>query len=147
MATTSATTGRRWALAVAAVILVAAVVGSIWLARMVFDSQWTLTLRDVMSSLPDANDPTTEVIEVTSSMCNEALPCAEAYDTAEATYLRFGSRAEATEHLESLEDGFQSNYIVMDFAGKDSVTKTQQLWAMQHLAGTWQDYNGGFPDR
>lgn len=35
----------------------------------------------------------------------------------------------------------------MDFAGKDDASKTQQLWAMQHLAGMPQDYEGEFPER
>lgn len=133
-------------LAVMAVVAVA-VLGGAWLARAVFDSQWTLTLHDVMSSEPDAEDPTTDPIDVTASTCSADIPCVEAYSTAEATYLRFGSRDAAAQHLATLQDGFQSNYIVMDFAGRDHVSKTQQLWAMQHLAGLWQDYEGEFPDR
>lgn len=53
----------------------------------------------------------------------------------------------ATQHAGMIEDGFQSNYIVVDFEGKGAVSKTQELWAMQHLAGMWQDYEGDFPDR
>lgn len=141
-------TPRRWVtVAVTAVVLVGVVVGGLWFARVVFDSQWTLTLRDVMNSELDAVDATTDVSEITSSACGSDLPCIEAYDTAEATYLRFGSREEATQHAESIEDGFQSNYIVMDFAGKHTASTTEQLWAMQHLAGIWQDYEGDFPDR
>ncbi len=135
------------AVALTAMVFVAVVVGGLWLGRVVFDSQWTLTLRDVMNSEPDANDPTTDVTEITSSACTHAIPCVEAYDTAEATYLRFGSREDAKQHAGMIEDGFQSNYILMDFEGKDAVSKTQQLWAMQHLAGMWQDYEGDFPDR
>lgn len=67
------------------------------------------------------------------------VPCIEAYDTAEAVYYRFGSREDASACEYSISDGFRSNYIVMDFAGKSGVSKTQQLWAMQHLAGMWQE--------
>lgn len=84
---------------------------------------------------------------VISSVCGGSIPCVEAWDTAEALYVRFESRAAAEEHESTVSDGFRSNYIVMDFTGKTSVTKSQQLWAMQHLAGTWQDYEGDFPDR
>lgn len=148
MATNPPMTPRRWLLAVTtAGAVVAIVLTAVWFGRLLFDPQWNLTLRDVMNGQPDAEDPTTDVSETTSSVCTPALPCVEAYDTAEATYLRFGSRDEATQYASSLQDGFQSNYIVMDFAGKDAVSKTQQLWAMQYLAGIWQDYEGEFPDR
>ncbi|WP_458040211.1 MULTISPECIES: hypothetical protein [Bacteria] len=141
-------TTRRWVTTIiGAAAIVAVIVGGLWFGRLIFDSQWTLTLHDVMNSEPDADDPTTDVSEVTAVVCTSAVPCVEAYDTAEATYLRFGSRDEAAEYASSIEDGFVSNYIVMNFAGKDDVSKERQLWAMQHLAGTWQDYEGDFPDR
>lgn len=135
------------AIAAATVVLGLIIVGGWWLGRGLFDPQWNLRLTDVMASTPDAVDPTTNPVNVTSAVCDETVPCVEAYDTAEALYLRFGSRTEAAAHEESIRDGFRSNYIVMDFAGKNEATKTQQLWAMQHLAGMWQDYEGEFPDR
>lgn len=98
-----------------------------WFVRSVFDTQWSLTLRDVMSSEPDAEDPTTDPVDVTAAVCSIDVPCLEAYSTAEATYLRFYTREAAAHHLATLKDGFQSNYIVMDFAGKTRVSKTQQF--------------------
>lgn len=130
-----------------AIIVSAVSVGGWFVARGIFDSQWTLTLADVMSSKPDAVDPTTDVVEVTSDACDDDVRCVEAYDTAEATYYRFASRGDAEEFASTVDDGFRSNYIVMDFAGKDAASKEQQLWAMQHLAGIWQDYEGEFPSR
>jgi osmotically inducible lipoprotein OsmE len=148
MAASWAMTPRRGiAIAIAAVVLAGVVIGGVWFARAVFDPQWRLTLRDVMSSESTVNNTTTDVANITESVCSADLPCVEAYDTAEATYFRFGSRDEATQHAATVEDGFQSNYIVMDFAGKDGVSKTQQLWAMQRLAGMWHDYEGGYPNR
>ncbi|TQK17920.1 osmotically inducible lipoprotein OsmE [Microbacterium sp. SLBN-154] len=141
---------RAWKLAAIAAAVIAAglvLVGGWWLGRTLFDSQWTLTLDYLMESEPDAADPTTDPQNVTSSVCGGPILCVEAWDTAEALYVRFESRAAAEEHESTVSDGFRSNYIVMDFAGKTSVTKSQQLWAMQHLAGTWQDYEGDFPDR
>lgn len=144
-------TCRRWAtvivVAVGVAVVVGIVLGGAWLTQAVFDPQWTLTLHDVMSSEPDAEDPTTDPVDITASTCSPDVPCAEGYSTAEATYLRFSSRDAAAQHLETLQDGFQSKCIVMDFAGKTHVSKTQQLWAMQHLAGLWQDYEGESPDR
>jgi len=35
----------------------------------------------------------------------------------------------------------------MDFAGKDDAGREKQRWAMEALAGTWQDFEGTFPDR
>ena len=46
----------------------------------------------------------------------------------------------------TLDDGFVINYIVMDFEGKDASVQSQ-LWAMQVVAGFWNDYEGEFPDR
>ncbi|MUN06854.1 hypothetical protein [Agromyces luteolus] len=133
---------------VAAAVTIGSVVGGAWwLGRGVFDPQWNLTLADVMESKSGGADAKTEPTNVTSSVCDETVRCIEAYDTAEALYLRFDTRAGAAKHESTIADGFQSNYVVMDFAGKNGVTKTKQLWAMQHLAGMWQDYVGDFPDR
>ncbi|WP_127476954.1 hypothetical protein [Microbacterium sulfonylureivorans] len=135
-------------LVVGVTIIVSALgVGGWLMARSLFDNQWQLTLAELMANDPDAADPTTEVVEITSDVCVDGATCVEAYDTAEATYYRFTSRADAEAFASTVDDGFRSNYIVMDFAGKDATSKEQQLWAMQYLAGTWQDYEGGFPDR
>lgn len=135
-------------LAVGVAIIVSAMsVGGWFTMRTLFDSQWTLTLADVMASEPDANDPTTDVVEITSAACDDGALCVEAYDTAEATYYRFSSRGDAEAFASSIDDGFRSNYIVMDFAGKEAASEAHQLWAMQHLAGFWQDYQGDFPSR
>lgn len=141
---------KAWMLVAVAAAVIAAglvVVGGWWLGRTLFDSQWTLTLDDLMESEPDTADPTTDPQNVTSSVCRGAIPCVEAWDTAEALYVRFESRSAAEAYESTVADGFRSNYIVMDFTGKTSVTKSQQLWAMQHLAGMCQDYEGDFPDR
>ena len=138
-----------WAGLVVCVAIIASAVGvgGWFVARSVFDNQWRLTLADVMASEPEAVDPTTDVVEITSDVCGGGALCVEAYDTAEATYYRFISRGDAEAFALTVDDGFRSNYIVMDFAGKEAASKEQQLWAMQHLAGAWQDYEGGFPDR
>jgi len=95
----------------------------------------------------DAPETTTNPIEITNTACGETLDCLEAYDTEEATYFRFDSRDRADEYASSLEDAFVVNYIVMDFAGKDDAGREKQRWAMEALAGTWQDFEGTFPDR
>lgn len=46
----------------------------------------------------------------------------------------------------AVEDGFVVNYFAMDFAGKTASVEVQR-WAMQALAGTWNDYEGHFPER
>ncbi|WP_157962382.1 hypothetical protein [Homoserinimonas sp. OAct 916] len=58
----------------------------------------------------------------------------------------FETRKGAEEYGSSLSDGFVVNYFVMDFAGKEASVE-KQLWAVQALAGTWNDYKGEFPDR
>jgi osmotically inducible lipoprotein OsmE len=112
----------------------------------IFDPQSNLTLNDVMNSEYDAPDVTTEVMEITDAACGSALDCVEAYSTAEADYFRFDSRERAEEYGATLDDGFVINFIVMDFEGKDASVE-HQLWAMQSVAGTWNDYEGEFPDR
>ena len=112
----------------------------------ILDPQSNLTLNDVMNSETDATDVTTEVREITDTACGSALDCVEAYSTAEADYFRFDTRAGAKEYGATLDDGFVINFIVMDFEGKDASVE-HQLWAMQSVAGTWNDYEGEFPDR
>jgi len=111
-----------------------------------FDPQRSLTLEDVMNSEFDAPDVTTEVTEITDTACGSALDCVEAYSTAEADYFRFDSRESAEKYGAILDDGFVINFIVMDFDGKDASVE-HQLWAMQSVAGTWNDYEGEFPER
>jgi osmotically inducible lipoprotein OsmE len=112
----------------------------------IFDPQGNLTLDDVMNSEFDAPDVTTEVTEITDTACGSALDCVEAYSTAEADYFRFDSRESAEKYGAILDDGFVINFIVMDFDGKDASVE-HQLWAMQSVAGTWNDYEGEFPER
>lgn len=92
-------------------------------------------------------DVTTNPIEITDDACSTELDCVEAYSTEEANYYRFASRDQAADLAATLDDGFVIHYIVMDFAGKDAAAKEHQRWATERLAGTWQDYNGTFPDR
>jgi len=112
----------------------------------IFDPQSNLTLNDVMNSEFDAPDVTTEVMEITDTACGSALDCVEAYSTPEADYFRFDSRERAKEYGATLDDGFVINFIVMDFEGKDASVQSQ-LSAMQSVAGTWNDYEGEFPER
>jgi hypothetical protein len=112
----------------------------------IFDPQGTLTLKDLMDGTSDAVNTRTEVEETTEEACNDEVQCVEAYSTAEADYFRFPSRQLAEDFASSLDDGFVVNYFVMDFAGKNASAE-HQLWAMQHLAGTWNDYEGSFPNR
>ena len=111
----------------------------------ILDPQGTLTLREVLEE-SGASDTRTHVEEVTDETCDAEVECVEAYSTGEADYFRFSSRQEAGEFASSLDDGFTVNYFVMDFAGKEASAE-HQLWAMQHLAGMWNDYEGGYPDR
>ena len=108
--------------------------------------QLTLTLEDLMEAEYTGKDVTTEVTEITDSACGPDLDCIEAYSTAEANYYRFRTHSAATEHNSILTDSFSVNYFVMDFAGKDA-SVNDQLFAMHQLAGTWNDYEGDFPDR
>lgn len=134
---------RKWLIALlVAVVLVPVSV----LAYFLFNPQVSLTLADVMDSEYDAPDVTTDAVEITESVCGVEVDCVEAYSTAEANYYRFRSHAGATEYESTLEDGFSVNYFVMDFAGKHA-SKEDQLHAMQALAGTWNDYEGNFPNR
>ncbi|MGV8911710.1 MAG: hypothetical protein ACOH14_03760 [Rhodoglobus sp.] len=112
----------------------------------IVDPQSNLTLSDVMSFEFDTPDVTTEVAEITDTACGSAIDCVEAYSTAEANYFRFDTRKGAEEFGDTLDDGFVINFIVMDFEGKDASVE-HQLWAMQTVAGTWNDYEGEFPDR
>lgn len=103
-------------------------------------------MREVMNAEYDAPDATTQAEDITGTACVPPLECVEAYSTAEANYYRFASRKRAQEYGASVKDGFVINYFVMDFAGKHASVE-DQLMAMQGLAGTWNDYEGDFPDR
>lgn len=138
---------RRVRLIRVAVVVAAVATCGLRFGRLLFDSQWTLTLHELLENTGVKNPPVTEPRDITRTTCGEALDCVEAYATGEATYYRFGSRGAAERFEATVLDGFRSNYIVMDFAGKAGVSKTEQLWAMEYLAGTWQDYEGSFPDR
>lgn len=133
-------------LVVAVVIAVIAACG-LWFGRLLFDSQWTLTLHQLLENTGVEDPPVTDPRDITATACGADVDCVEAYATQEAAYYRFGSRGAAERFAATVEDGFRSNYIVMDFAGATSASTAEQLWAMQHLAGTWQDYEGTFPDR
>lgn len=111
-----------------------------------FDPQRSLTLREVVNSEYDAPDATTQAEDITDTACVPPLACVEAYSTAEANYYRFDGRKGAEDYGALVKDGFVINYFVMDFAGKDA-SVDDQLAAMQGLAGTWNDYEGDFPDR
>lgn len=127
-----------------AAILVLA--GQVLAGCSIFDPQRSLTLHDVVNSEYDGPDVTTQAEDITETACAAQVDCVEAYSTAEANYFRFESRKRAEEYGATVKDGFVANYIVMDFAGKDAPVE-KQLWAMQELAGTWNDYEGDFPDR
>ena len=113
---------------------------------VLFDRHSQLTIEALMEDNYDV-DVTTNPVDITGDACGTTLDCVEAYSTDEANYYRFASREEAADQAASLDDGFAVLYIVMDFAGKDSAPKMHQRWAMERLAGTWQDYDGTFPER
>lgn len=113
-----------------------------------FDNLRQLTIEHVVVDEEYAGrDVTTDPREITDAACGDEIRCVEAWDTLEAAYYRFETREEAEEFASTVDDGFLSAYIVMDFAGKDEATARDQLAAMQQLAGTWQDYEGEFPAR
>lgn len=114
--------------------------------RSLFDPQAGLTLHDVVYAKYDSPDVTTQAEDITDTACVSLRNCVEAYSTAEAAYFRFDTRKRADEYRSLVKDGFVVNYIVMDFEGKNASVENQ-LWAMQVLAGMWNDYEGDFPDR
>ncbi|MBP2388200.1 hypothetical protein [Paeniglutamicibacter kerguelensis] len=112
------------------------------------DNVRALTLDVIMTDGDgDGIDVTTNPVEITNRACGVAVDCVEAYSTAEANYYRFSSRKRASDFAATLDDGFHVHYMVMDFAGKHDASKEHQLWAMEGLAGTWNDYEGTFPER
>ena len=131
---------RRPLLAVPALLVVAVAAAGCALV----DNHSALTLEMVVEAEYEP-DATTNPVDVTADRCGTELDCVEAYTTTEASYFRFGTRERAEEFAATLTDGFVVNYIVMDFAGHDAPAE-QQRWAMEALAGTWQDYDGTFPD-
>lgn len=134
---------RRMAIATSTLVLA----GGLMSGCALLDPHSQLTIATVMEDHGDAVDVTTNALDITELACDEDLPCVEAYSTDEATYYRFDSRDVAAAHAATLEDGFVVHYIVMDFDGKDDSSREHQRWAMERLAGTWQDYDGPFPDR
>lgn len=65
---------------VAIVVAVVATCG-LWFGRLLFDSQWTLTLHELLQNTGVQNPPVTELRDITHTACGEALNCVEAYDT------------------------------------------------------------------
>jgi osmotically inducible lipoprotein OsmE len=129
---------RRTAIVIAAVAIAAVATAG----YLVLDNHRWLTVEQVVNAEYNGADVTTNPVEVE---CDEP-DCVEAYSTVEADYSRFGSRERAAEYAATLDDGFVVHYIVMDFDGKDA-SREHQRWAMELLAGTWQDYHGEFPER
>lgn len=136
------TMSRRRALAAPFALLV----GVMLAGCALLDNHSALTVEMVVVDAEYEPDVTTNPVDVTAERCGAALDCVEAYTTTEASYLRFSSRERAAEYAATLDDGFVVHYIVMDFAGHDAPAEHQR-WAMEALAGTWQDYEGEFPDR
>ena len=130
-----------------AIVVAAVATCGLWFGRLLFDSQWTLTLHELLENTGVENPPATEPRDITRTACGETVDCVEAYDTGEATYYRFGSRGAAERFEATVADGVRSHYIVMGFAGQTGVSTTEQLWAMRCLAGAWQGYAATFPDR
>lgn len=126
---------------------VVAAVGALLSGCALLDPHSGLTIAFLMEDHGDAADVTTNPIDITDAACGTALDCVEAYDTDEAAYYRFASRERAAEYAAGLDDAFVIHYIVMDFAGKNDASTEHQRWAMERLAGTWQDYEGTFPER
>ena len=112
------------------------------------DNHSNLTIATVMEDAGESSeDVTTNPRDITEDECPSTSDCIEAYSTDEANYYRFSTREEAKTFADSLDDGFVSHYIVMNFAGKTDTTKLSQQRAMERLASTWQDDEGTFPDR
>jgi hypothetical protein len=135
--------GKNW------IIAVLVGVPLIFVASMIYwflHPQLTLTLENVMDAEYTGKNVITDVVEITDTACTSDIKCVEAYSTAQANYYRFRTHAAATEYEATLDDGFSVNYFVMDLAGKDA-SVNDQLFAMQILAGTWNDYEGDFPAR
>jgi len=137
-------TPSRRRLATAATLL--AVASPLLVGCALFDNHARLTLQMVLDDDGESVDVTTNPIEITDEVCNDALECVEAYSTDEADYYRFTSRETANEFQSTLDVGFVVHYIVMDLANKPDASKLHQQWAMERLAGTWQDYEGTYPD-
>lgn len=111
-----------------------------------FDRHSQLTIETVIQN-DGSVDVTTNPVDITQDACDDELPCVEAYSTDEANYYRFATRDDAAAYAATLDDGFAVHYIVMNFAGKQESSPERQQWAMERLAGTWQEYDGPFPDR
>lgn len=135
--------GRKEIVAVLVGVPLILVVG---MAYLLLHPQPTLTLEDVMDAEYTGKDITTDVVEITDTACGSEINCVEAYSTAEANYYRFRAHAAAAEYVSTVEDGFSVNYYVMDFEGKDA-SVNDQSFAMQVLAGMWNDYEGDYPAR
>ncbi|SDZ55264.1 hypothetical protein [Herbiconiux ginsengi] len=111
------------------------------------DRHSQLTIAMLMDDEGYTVDVTTNPVDITDTVCGDDLKCVEAYSTDEANYYRFTSRDAAASYAASVDDGFAVHYIAMDFTGKNNVSTDAQRSAMERLAGTWQDYDGPFPDR
>lgn len=121
------------------------IVGAAVAGCALIDNHRLLTLEMVVDAEYEP-DSTTNPRDITAEECGTSLDCVEAYTTTEASYYRFGSRERAAEYAATVDDGFVVHYIVMDFSGHDAPIEHQR-WAMEALAGTWQDYEGTFPER
>ena len=128
-------------------VILIALIPLVLVGCSVFDNDRALTLSVLMEGELDGPDRTTNPEEITSTVCGDAIDCVEAYSTVEANYYRFESRDDAAKYGAAVHDGFVVNYIVMDFEGKSGASKQEQLAAMEQLAGTWQDFEGTFPQR
>lgn len=130
---------------VVGVALVCVAVALFLAGRSLVDPQAGLSIAHLMQS-GSSQRGISEPVDTTREVCQK-YACVEAFDTAEAVYLRFATREDAAKYVEESPDAFQSNYIVMDFSAKTSAEPERQRLAMEFLVSTWQDYEGTLPAR
>ena len=84
------------------------------------------------------DNPVTNPKDVTSETCGAEIPCEEAIRADEIAVYSFDSKADAADFARSLGDnGYQSNWIVLEYAGAAADTDRSKASYASTLDGMW----------
>lgn len=103
------------------------------------DSRASMTPEDVINAFEAQPDqPITNPRDVTAERCGTDVPCEEAIQTDEIAVYSFDSKDDAADFSQSLgENGYQSNWIVLEYDGAAADTDLSKVSYAATVEGMW----------
>ncbi|TQK20864.1 osmotically inducible lipoprotein OsmE [Microbacterium sp. SLBN-154] len=120
------------------VLIVIAVIAVTWLVR---DPRQDLSLETFVPQEGVAGGPVEVAAfeglrDETSHLCDGVQGCIEGYSAADATFYRFSSKLLASEFALTLDDAYQSDWILIDWSDS-SLPEDERSLAEDVIDGTW----------